>query len=250
MTNPYDELYRQWDWNKEPFGIPLKYYKFVVNTIKTRIRELLPPPQSLLDVGGGIGALYDFLSEEQRAQYVNADVSKSLLSLSKGDRVQCVAESLPFRDEFFEVVVCSEVLEHVNDKEQTLDNIQRVLKKDGTLVLTTPRSARGQAWKKTRWKILFVLMHVFSLPQVVKFMITRRKRAIKVPVGIRDEPTNESWLFNFLEKIGFRVVERDRVFVFWKDYTIFPVFFLKVMEKKYKSSNLCHTLVFKAIKLK
>jgi len=28
MTKPCDELYRQWDGNKEPFGIPLKYHKF------------------------------------------------------------------------------------------------------------------------------------------------------------------------------------------------------------------------------
>lgn len=47
-------------------------------------------------------------------------------------------EALPFADHSFDTVVCSEVLEHVDNDHALLEEIQRVLQPGGTLVLTTP----------------------------------------------------------------------------------------------------------------
>jgi SAM-dependent methyltransferase len=52
--------------------------------------------------------------------------------------VQADAHFLPFRDTTFEVIVCTEVLEHVHTPSQALAEMRRVLKPGGTLVLTTP----------------------------------------------------------------------------------------------------------------
>lgn len=250
MVNPYDKVYRSIDWNKKPFEIPLKHYNFVAKIIKTRIKELLPASSvSLLDVGGGFGALHDFLWEQQKARYANVDVSKTMLSMSKGERLQGVAEALPIKDACFEAVVCSEVLEHVNDKEETLRELYRVLKEGGTLVLTTPRSARNESWNKAKWKAIFLLTYfALALPQFIKQKVMLTKKAGKRPIGTKDEPTDENWLFDFLQQLGFTVVEFDRVFAFWKRYSWFPVWFLNLMEQRYKGSKLCHAMVFKAIK--
>ncbi len=46
--------------------------------------------------------------------------------------------NMPFSDNTFDWLVCSEVLEHVPNREDMISEFSRVLKPDGTLILTTP----------------------------------------------------------------------------------------------------------------
>jgi SAM-dependent methyltransferase len=48
------------------------------------------------------------------------------------------ATQLPFRDELFDVVVCSEVIEHVANQTALLTDVERVLKPGGVFLLTFP----------------------------------------------------------------------------------------------------------------
>ncbi len=48
------------------------------------------------------------------------------------------ATSLPFADASFDVVICSEVLEHIPDDKQAVFELTRVLKPGGTLVVSVP----------------------------------------------------------------------------------------------------------------
>ncbi|MGA0601285.1 class I SAM-dependent methyltransferase [Caulobacter sp. KR2-114] len=50
------------------------------------------------------------------------------------------AYRLPFADAAFDVVICSEVLEHLHDYEHVLAEIRRVLKPDGLFCPTVPRA--------------------------------------------------------------------------------------------------------------
>ena len=50
-----------------------------------------------------------------------------------------VGESLPYPDASFDVVSLDNVLEHVQDRERTLDEIHRVLRPGGILYLVTPK---------------------------------------------------------------------------------------------------------------
>lgn len=45
---------------------------------------------------------------------------------------------LPFQDGCFDYLVCSEVIEHIEDRARCLQEIARVLKPDGVLILSTP----------------------------------------------------------------------------------------------------------------
>jgi SAM-dependent methyltransferase len=49
-------------------------------------------------------------------------------------------EPFPFSDESFDLVWCTEVIEHVKDPSFTLNEIHRVLRPDGSLFMTTPNS--------------------------------------------------------------------------------------------------------------
>ena len=46
---------------------------------------------------------------------------------------------LPFRDEYFDIVICSEVLEHIRNHKPAIDEIARVLKHGKTLAVSVPR---------------------------------------------------------------------------------------------------------------
>ncbi|MHB8092835.1 MAG: class I SAM-dependent methyltransferase [Syntrophales bacterium] len=47
--------------------------------------------------------------------------------------------NLPFADGFFDVVICSEVLEHIEDDKTAVSELLRVLKTGGDLVVSVPR---------------------------------------------------------------------------------------------------------------
>jgi SAM-dependent methyltransferase len=52
---------------------------------------------------------------------------------------QADVAGLPFTDGFFDVVICSEVLEHIEDNRAAVAELLRVLKQGGDLVVTVPR---------------------------------------------------------------------------------------------------------------
>jgi len=60
------------------------------------------------------------------------------LSPDRNIDAQANAVQLPFRDEVFGVVVCTEVLEHTQSPELVLNELRRVLKPGGTLLLSVP----------------------------------------------------------------------------------------------------------------
>jgi len=55
-------------------------------------------------------------------------------------KVVNVDEGLPYDDESFDLIWCSEVIEHLKDPEFAMKELKRVTKKGGELILTTPNS--------------------------------------------------------------------------------------------------------------
>jgi SAM-dependent methyltransferase len=60
------------------------------------------------------------------------------VSVSKQPDVQADATALPFAGGVFDAVVCAEVLEHVYHPRRVLEEVQRVLKAGGRLLITVP----------------------------------------------------------------------------------------------------------------
>jgi len=121
--------------------------------LTVRLERLgLEPGQRLLDLGCGegrhvhgahcldnidvIGLDMDELSlAKARAGLESLPSSAGATGFIKGDAYQ-----LPFEDASFDVVVCSEVLEHLHDYPAVLSQIARVLKPGGRFVASVPRA--------------------------------------------------------------------------------------------------------------
>lgn len=92
--------------------------------------------EPILDVGSGRGRLLcDFITHGYKAQGVeiSADYIKITHELAASLGIvanvqQGVAEKLPYPDNMFGFINCSEVTEHVDDAEKALSEIHRVLK--------------------------------------------------------------------------------------------------------------------------
>lgn len=91
----------------------------------------------VLEVGCGTGLLLQRAA--QRAQHaVGIDISPGMLQLAvdRGlDAVQADATALPFEDESFDLVYSFKVLAHVQDIQKALEEISRVTRRGGHMVL-------------------------------------------------------------------------------------------------------------------
>jgi SAM-dependent methyltransferase len=86
---------------------------------------------TVLDVGCGKKPYQPFFFGKCN-MYIGIDVSQS-----KFVDVICSCDKLPFADNIFSVVLCTQVLEHVNEPKMMIDESCRVLKQNGLLFLST-----------------------------------------------------------------------------------------------------------------
>lgn len=111
-------------------------------------REIVPPVESLLDVGCNVGAwLADCQRRFPAARLAGVDINDAALAIAHR-RLQSIAlertdaEHLPFADGSFQYVTCFEVLEHVpaSRRMAAFSEMRRVLRTGGRLVLTVPHA--------------------------------------------------------------------------------------------------------------
>lgn len=105
--------------------------------VKTRIVPDLRKDDLLLDAGAGSFRYRDLLS---KARYESCDFEDVFDKNVKGKHTfTCNLESIPKDDETYDVIVNTQVLEHVEHPEKVVKELARVLKKGGRLYLTTPQ---------------------------------------------------------------------------------------------------------------
>ena len=117
--------------------------------------ELIGQGNQILEVGCRSGNLTQYYHEGN--EVVGVDVDRNAL-VEFGKRldleshwVDVDSEPLPFREGQFDVVVFSEVMEHLRFPQKTLEEIQRVLKPEGRMIGSVPNSFR----LRNRLKFLF-----------------------------------------------------------------------------------------------
>lgn len=98
--------------------------------------------QTVVDVGCGANLIYDEALVSLGKQVVGVDFTFSFLKLAPPDApvalIQGDAMNLPFCDDAFDAVICSETVEHIPDDAAVINELARVLRPRGWLFFTVP----------------------------------------------------------------------------------------------------------------
>ena len=114
----------------------------VASVYRSICSELRHAKGEVLDVGCG-SSPYRFLLSTERTRYTGLDiVDADKFDFRNSDIVAFDGMHIPFPDASFDVVLCTEELEHVQHYQVLIDEMRRVLKPGGRLIVTVPWSAR------------------------------------------------------------------------------------------------------------
>ncbi len=95
---------------------------------------------SVLDIGCGTGAIMDFVRSKNYT-VEGVDMSENALQYCRKKNLTVhhgFAEKLPFQNSSFDVVIASDVLEHITDDAAAVQEVARVLKPGGIFIVTVP----------------------------------------------------------------------------------------------------------------
>jgi ubiquinone/menaquinone biosynthesis C-methylase UbiE len=94
----------------------------------------------ILDVGCGTGAVMEHLLENNN-EVCGVDMNDVALEFcrQKGlDVKKGLADNMPFQDDYFDIVLALDVLEHLDHPEAAVVEVKRILKKGGLFIVTVP----------------------------------------------------------------------------------------------------------------
>ena len=157
-------------------------------------------PKLILDIGTADGLMLEHLSASLGAIFVGVDISFELLTANSSRSFQPTradALALPFREGVFDVVIATAVIEHVQDGKKLLCECQRVLRKGGLLILTTPvpffdriSELIGQQQRDIHLK-RFTLDELRQLCSKVGLKTLKAERFMMSPIGFPKEKAIE-----------------------------------------------------------
>ncbi|MBA7620880.1 Ubiquinone biosynthesis O-methyltransferase [subsurface metagenome] len=176
------EYHRHLDPNWSYYPTYLAKMKFIKDYL-----QKIPKKSKVLDLGCGEGVLVE---EFRNLGYdiIGLDQNYSSEFVLRGD-----IRKTPFPDKNLDVILCLDVIEHLNykDQEKAISEIKRVLKDNGAIVLTIPNLAHFYA------RLNFLLKGQLD-----------RTASVKKHPG--DRPIKE--YLQLLKREGFEVVHRKGLF--------------------------------------
>lgn len=137
------------------------------------IGKVKPGKGKILDIGAGTG---DFLRKAKNSGWetfgVEPDAGARKLAAEKGVELRENISSLA--DHSFDVITLWHVLEHVPNLDQQLQELDRLLKPDGLLVIAVPNFKSYDAKKyKEHWAAYDVPRHLYHFsPQAIEALFT------------------------------------------------------------------------------
>ncbi len=208
-------------------------YSFIVQ--KRIVLSLLPEISGrILDIGCGGGYMAPDLLRKGFKVY-GLDRSKKMISLAQ-DRVRKAGfnsnayflvgdtENLPFPSTWFDVIIYMGVMEYLSDNTITLQEMHRVLKPNGIVIITTPSMISPHCLLHST--LSFTYGHIRSLLGLKDLTIYK----VKYTIPWRFEKT--------MTKIGFQKIESQYCnFVFYPLDKFFPRFSIALSKKMERFSR-------------
>ena len=138
-THEFDTLMDDLYSSKNPLVkfVHLGRLRTITNLIKTSNLKIL-------DAGCGEGHLIDLLHKKNNTNtYHGIDITESALEQAKkrcpySNLTVGNLEKTQFQPNFFDIIICTEVLEHIYNYQNIITELKRILKPQGTLIITFP----------------------------------------------------------------------------------------------------------------
>lgn len=161
-------------WNEEMYSrFPTKNAyenkSFIVRFIEqARVRTVLKfsdiqKSDKVIEIGCEGGYLLKKMPSAQ--EVVGLDIARNALedarNFVKSDKIKFVcadASNIPFEDFYFDKVICSQTLEHVDNPDRVVKEMFRIVKPGGIVVISVPNEKVLSIFKK-----LFVKIGLFNL---------------------------------------------------------------------------------------
>ena len=108
------------------------YYRIAIIK-KLKLDEIISSLDSWLDIGCYGGEILQAIDSKQK---VGID-----LEVRKQDRLHVIkakAEFLPFKEKVFDVITAFDVLEHIKDDAQVIEQVENRLGRNGSFIMTVP----------------------------------------------------------------------------------------------------------------
>ena len=180
--------------------------------VLAKIREIAPHASGkYLDIGAGHGDLIRLVSQQFAVEPAACDYTAELMRLRdlKVAVVDLNTEALPYPDATFDLITCTEVIEHLEHYRRTFREIFRILKPGGAFVVTTPNVLN------LRSRMRYLLFGFFSLFGPLHLRESRRYLT-----GGHINPVSYFYVAHALSDAGFAEIKvsidkRQRASTFW-----------------------------------
>ena len=189
----------------------------------------------VLDIGCGSGKFIELLPQKV---FYGIDISDEYLDIAKErgykevHQIDLSFDRLPFPNELFDSVVCMEVSEHLFDPIHALAEINRVLKPNGTLIISVPNIG----WLPCRLSLLVGYFSDFQnttlVPSHIRFYTIKRLKYILSQTGFKT--TKVYGTVDFSYKMPFQNIMNFFAKIVPTIFASNPVFYTK----KYTESKL------------
>lgn len=110
---------------------------FLIRNINERIAQSFIYQGNVMDLGCGTSPYKEYILRTAKS-YIAIDWQASFHDPSNVDVFANLVEALPFLDGCMDTIVSFQVMEHLSEPETFLSEAYRVLKSNGTIIITVP----------------------------------------------------------------------------------------------------------------
>ena len=192
--------------------------EFVLNNFDKSISK-----KKVLDIGCGGGLISESLAKK-KAKVTGLDENICSIKQAKKHakisslKIKYINQSL---DSFFkknkkkfDLILCLEVLEHVDNVEKTIEKISKLMNRDGTLILSTiNRNLKSLVFAKIFGEYVLNWIPIgthqfekFLKPKEITELLKSKKIKIKKIKGMEFNPISNKWLLSNNTNINYFIV--------------------------------------------
>jgi ubiquinone biosynthesis O-methyltransferase len=141
----YEKFHQKTTFQEKVINVKNFTYRIILGVINNHISNF--SNKAILDVGCGAGTISLYLANKE-ANIIGVDISrkaidsckKSAKALKLKNKTQFICntiEKVKFRRKF-DLIICSEIIEHIPNDKAFLKRIHKLLENNGLLILSTP----------------------------------------------------------------------------------------------------------------